>query len=252
MPFEEAADYRFNPFDLTKVWPKSDYPLIPVGRLTLNRNPENFFAEVEQASFNPSNLVPGTGLSPDKMLMGRVFSYHDTHLHRVGPNYEQLPINRPKSEVNSYNKEGPMTYHHAGDQPVYAPNSYGGPEAVGPEHGADLGWDVEAGELARYANKKHAEDDDFVQPRTLYNDVMGDENRQALVDGIVGHASTPEMTDAMKERVVAYWANVDTDLGAKVAAGLGTSNGQGSNGSGPASPEATRAAGLAGQPRLAE
>ncbi len=239
MPFEEAADYRFNPFDLTKVWPKSDYPLIPVGRLTLNRNPENFFAEVEQASFNPSNLVPGTGLSPDKMLMGRVFSYHDTHLHRVGPNYEQLPINRPKSEVNSYNKEGPMTYHHAGDQPVYAPNSYGGPEAVGPEHGADLGWEVEAGELARYANKKHAEDDDFVQPRTLYNDVMGDENRQALVDGIVGHASTPEMTDAMKERVVAYWANVDNDLGAKVAAGLGTSNGQGSNGAGPASPEAT-------------
>ena len=240
MPFEEAADYRFNPFDLTKVWPKSDYPLIPVGRLTLNRNPENFFAEVEQASFNPSNLVPGTGLSPDKMLMGRIFSYHDTHLHRVGPNYEQLPINAPKSEVNSYNKDGHMTYRHAGDQPVYAPNSKGGPEAAGPEHGADLGWGVEAGELARYAYEKHAEDDDFGQPGTLYRDVMDDGNRQALVDGIVGHASAPEVTEPMKERVVAYWANVDQDLGARVAAGLGTSNGQGSNGSGPASEEATQ------------
>ena len=95
MPFAEAADYRFNPFDLTKVWPHSDYPPIQVGRMVLDRNPENFFAEVEQAGFNPSNLVPGIGLSPDKMLMGRIFSYHDTHLHRIGPNYEQLPINRP-------------------------------------------------------------------------------------------------------------------------------------------------------------
>ena len=102
-----------------------------------------------------------------------------------------------------------MTYKHAGDQPVYAPNSFGGPEAAGPEIGADLGWGVEAGELARYAYEKHAEDDDFVQPRTLYNQVMGDDNREALVDGIVGHACAPEVTESMKERVVAYWANVD-------------------------------------------
>ena len=129
MPFADAADYRFNPFDLTKVWPQGDYPLIEVGRMVLDRNPENFFAEVEQASFNPSNLVPGTGLSPDRMLMARVFSYHDTHLHRIGPNYEQLPVNRPQCPVHSYNKDGAMTYHHAGDQPVYAPNSYGGPAA---------------------------------------------------------------------------------------------------------------------------
>ncbi len=106
MPFAEAADYRFNPFDLTKVWPQSDYPRIKVGRMVLDRNPENFFAEVEQSSFNPSNLVPGIGLSPDKMLMGRIFSYHDTHLHRIGPNYEQLPINRPQCPVHSYNKDG--------------------------------------------------------------------------------------------------------------------------------------------------
>ena len=127
MPFAEAADYRFNPFDLTKVWPKGDYPLIEVGRMVLDRNPANFFAEVEQASFNPSNLVPGTGLSPDRMLMARIFSYHDTHLHRIGPNYEQLPINRPQCPVHSYNKDGQMTYRHAGDQPVYAPELVRGP-----------------------------------------------------------------------------------------------------------------------------
>ena len=138
-PFADAADYRFNPFDLTKVWPHDDYPPIQVGRLVLNRNPANFFAEVEQSSFSPSNLVPGIGLSPDKMLMGRIFSYHDTHLHRIGPNYEQLPINAPKVDVHSYNKDAAMTYHHAGAQPVYARNSYGGPEAD-PQRGADLGW----------------------------------------------------------------------------------------------------------------
>ena len=238
MPFEEAADYRFNPFDLTKVWPHSDYPPITVGRMVLDRNPENFFAEVEQAGFNPSNLVPGTGLSPDKMLMARIFSYHDTHLHRVGPNYEQLPINAPKVEVSSYNKDGFMTYRHSGDQPVYAPNSYGGPQAVGPEHGADLGWGVESGELARYAYEKHAEDDDFIQPGTLYRDVMDDANKDALVEGIVGHASSPEVSEPMKQRVIAYWAGVDEGLGARVAAGLGHGDGGGSGSNG-ASAEAT-------------
>jgi catalase len=223
MPFADAADYRFNPFDLTKVWPHADYPPIVVGRLVLDRNPENFFAEVEQSSFNPSNLVPGTGLSPDKMLMGRVFSYHDTHLHRVGPNYEQLPINAPKVEVHSYNKDGAMTYRHAGAQPVYAPNSYDGPQAD-PGRGADLSWPVEAGELGRYAYEKHAEDDDFAQPGTLYREVMNDTDREHLVTNIVGHASN-DVSEEMQLRVIAYWTNVDPQLGARVAAGLGHGNG---------------------------
>ena len=109
MPIVDAATYRFNPFDLTKVWPHADYPPIQVGRMVLDRNPANYFAEVEQAGFSPANLVPGIGLSPDKMLMGRIFSYHDTHLHRIGPNYEQLPINAPKVEVHPYNKDAQMT-----------------------------------------------------------------------------------------------------------------------------------------------
>jgi catalase len=224
MPFAEAADYRFNPFDLTKVWPHGDYPAIEVGRLVLDRNPEHFFAEVEQAGFKPANLVPGTGLSPDKMLMGRIFSYHDTHLHRIGPNHEQLPINAPKVPVHSYNKDGFMTYRHAGDQPVYAPNSHGGPQAD-PDRAADIGWPVEAGELGRYAYEKHAEDDDFGQAGTMYREVMDDAAREALVGNIVGHASD-EVAGETQQRVVAYWTSVDDDLGARVAAGLGHGNGK--------------------------
>jgi catalase len=233
MPFEDAAGYRFNPFDLTKVWPHSDYPPIQVGRLVLDRNPEHFFNEVEQAGFSPSNLVPGIGLSPDKMLMGRIFSYHDTHLHRIGANYEQLPINAPRSAVHSYNQDGPMAYHHSGSQPPYAPNSYGGPQAAG-EHGADLSWEVGGGELGRYANPKHAEDDDFVQARNLINEVMTETDREHLVSNIVAHASNA-VSEPMQLRVIAYWANVEPQIAAKVAAGLGHGNGASVNG-------ATRAA----------
>jgi catalase len=228
MPFEDAANYRFNPFDLTKVWPHSDYPPINVGRMVLDRNPANFFAEVEQAGFSPANLVPGIGLSPDKMLVGRIFSYHDTHLHRIGPNYEQLPVNQPKVPVHSYNKDAAMTYHHAGDQPVYAPNSYGGPQAD-PVLGHDLTWDVPGAEIGRYAYEKHAEDDDFVQPRTLVNQVMSETDREHLVANIVAHASN-EVTDEIQWRVIAYWSNVDAQLGARVAAGLGKSDGASANG----------------------
>ena len=235
MPFADAVGYRFNPFDLTKVWPQGDYPPIPVGRMVLDRNPANFFAEVEQSSFSPANLVPGIGLSPDKMLMGRIFSYHDTHLHRIGPNYEQLPINAPKVAVHSYNKDAHMTFHHAGDQPVYAPNSYGGPQAD-TQGAADLGWAVEGGEIGRYAYDKHAEDDDFAQAGALYRDVMTDTDRDHLVTNIVGHASD-QVLDETQLRVIAYWTQVDPQLGARVAAGLGhapdgDTHGVGGNGTG--------------------
>ena len=218
MPFEEAADYRFNPFDLTKIWPHTDYPPITIGRMVLDRNPANHFAEVEQAGFAPSSLVPGIGLSPDKMLMGRIFSYHDTHLHRIGANWEQLPINAPRCPVHSYMKDGPMTYRHMGDQPVYSPSSYGGPQADPAQETPQ--WWVEAGEIGRYAYEKHRDDDDFVQPRALYRDVMDDIDREHLVTNIVAHASAG-VTPPMQERVVGYWTNVDPELGAAVARGLG-------------------------------
>ena len=185
MPFEDAATYRFNPFDLTKVWPHADYPPITVGRFVLDRNPENYFAEIEQAAFNPSNLVPGTGLSPDKMLQARAFSYADTHRYRIGTNYQQLPVNQPRAEVHSYNKDGAMRYAHNGSQPVYAPNSYGGPQAD-PQRYGDPGWWVEAGEIMRTAYVAHKDDNDFTQPGTLYRQVMTPTDRDHLASNIVG------------------------------------------------------------------
>ncbi|MFI0982930.1 catalase [Streptomyces sp. NPDC021093] len=217
MPYEDAADYRFNPFDLTKVWPHEDYPPIDIGTLTLNRNPENYFAEVEQAAFEPSNLVPGVGASPDKMLQGRLFSYPDTHLHRIGPNYLQLPVNRPKNAVHSYGRDGAMRFTNPAD-PVYAPNSHGGPVAD-PNLLAGESYDV-TGEIVRSAHRPHAEDDDFVQPRALWEKVMTDTDRAHLVANIVAHASAPEVTDRTKTRVVDYWRSVHKDLGDQVARGL--------------------------------
>jgi catalase len=187
--------------------------------MVLDRNPENFFAEVEQAGFSPANLVPGTGLSPDKMLMGRVFSYHDTHLHRIGPNYEQLPINAPKVEVHSYNKDAAMTYRHAGAQPVYAPNSYGGPQAD-PERAGAVAWNVSSGELGRFAYDRHTEDDDFSQAGTLVREVMSDSDRDHLVTNIVTHAGD-HVSDEVQLRVIACWTSVDARLGARIAEGLG-------------------------------
>jgi catalase len=218
MPFEDAAGYRFNPFDLTKVWPHEDYPPITIGRMVLDSNPANHFAEVEQAAVSPSNLVPGIGLSPDKMLMGRVFSYHDTHLHRIGTNYEQLPVNAPRCPVHSYNKDGAMTYVHAGARPMYAPNSYGGPRAD-PSKELPTWW-VQEGELGRYAVEAHAEDDDFVQAGTLVRDVMSPTDREHLVTNIVAHAGDG-VSDDVQSRVVAYWTSVDPEIGARVSAGLG-------------------------------
>jgi catalase len=232
MPWEDAANYHFNPFDVTKVWPHADYPPITIGRLVLDRNPANHFAEVEQAGFAPSNLVPGTGLSPDKMLMGRIFSYHDTHVHRIGTNYEQLPINAPRSSVHSYNKDGAMTYRHGGAQPVYAPNSYGGPVA---DPSKELvTWAVDAAELGRYPYTEHTDDDDFVQAGALYREVMNDTDREHIATNIIAHASDG-VTAEIQQRVVGYWTNVDPKLGAQIAAGLGRGDGApGSNGGGSA------------------
>ncbi|NJP25438.1 catalase [Microbispora sp. SCL1-1] len=218
MPFEDAADYRFNPFDLTKVWPHSDYPEITIGRFVLNRNPENYFAEVEQAGFEPANLVPGVGPSPDRMLQGRLFSYPDAHRYRIGPNYLQLPVNAPKAPVHSYNRDGHMRYRNPGD-PVYAPNSVNGP-AADPSLYEGENYHV-AGEIIRSAQVRHREDDDYVQPRALWENVLSDVDRDHMVSNIVGHASAPEVTADMKKRVADYWTNVHKDLGQRVAQGLG-------------------------------
>jgi catalase len=219
MPVEEADDYRFNPFDLTKVWPHGDYEPIPIGRLVLNRNPENYFAEVEQAAFEPANMVPGIEASPDRMLLGRLFSYPDTHRHRIGTNYLQLPINRPHCPVHSYNKEGAMRYEHSGDQPVYAPNSFGWPQAD-PERYGEMFSPQVAGQMTRSPYKKHPEDDDYVQARALWRDVMDDAALENTVSNMVGHMSQGVDTE-IQERALEHWRRVDEELGDRIAEGLG-------------------------------
>ena len=214
MPVEEAEGYRFNPFDLTKVWPHSDYPPIKIGRLVLNRNPENYFAEVEQAAFEPANMIPGIEPSPDKMLLGRLFSYPDTHRHRIGANYQQLPINRPRAEVNSYNRDGAMRYDNPGD-PVYAPNSYGGP-AANPERAGEVHTRWSTGELMRAPYRAHRDDDDFVQPRALIDDVLSPTDIDHLVNNIVSHLRQ-DVSPAVTTRVIEYWRDIHTDIGARVA-----------------------------------
>jgi catalase len=217
MPIADAADYRFNPFDLTKVWPHVDYPLIKVGRMVLDRNPENGFAQVEQAAFAPANLVPGIGPSPDKMLQGRLFSYPDTQRYRIGPNYLQLPVNAPKVPVHSYNRDASMAYINGGD-PTYAPNSYGGPVA---DPSAELpAWQVEAGEIVRNAYTLHSQDDDFGQARTLYRRVLDDAARARLVANISGHLSNG-VAEPVLSRALQYWSNVDGNLGARIATFIG-------------------------------
>jgi catalase len=185
--------------------------------MVLNRNPDNYFAEVEQAAFEPANMVPGIGPSPDKMLLGRLFSYPDTHRHRIGVNYLQLPINRPQVAVHSYNKDGAMRYHHAGDQPVYAPNSFGGP-AADPARFPDPSWNV-SGEIVRTAYTLHGEDDDYGQPGTLVRNVLSDTDRAHLAHNITEHLRPVEPT--IQARSLEHWRRVDQQLGNRIAEGLG-------------------------------
>jgi catalase len=213
MPFAEADDYRFNPFDLTKVWPKGDYPLTEVGRLTLDRNPTDFHTEIEQAAFQPNNLVPGIGPSPDKMLLARIFSYADAHRARMGVNYHQIPVNRAKSEVNSYSKDGAMRVENVSD-PVYAPNSYGGPAADGERYPTTETWET-SGEMLHAAYVPHRDDDDFVQAGTLVREVMDDEQRERLVNNVAGHLSDG-VSHPILQRAFEYWRNIDKEIGDRI------------------------------------
>ncbi len=173
----QAKVFRFNPFDLTKVWPKDEFPLIEVGVLELNRNPDNVFAEVEQAAFSPANIVPGVGFSPDKMLQARLFSYGDAQRYRLGVNFNHIPVNAPKCPFHSYHRDGAMrTDGNLGATPTYWPNSRGEwidrPELSEPPlalDGAAAHWD------------HRIDEDHYQQPGDLFR-LMDEEQRQALFD----------------------------------------------------------------------
>jgi len=216
MPPAEAVSYRFDPFDITKVWPHADYPPIEIGRLVLNRNPENYFAEVEQAAFSPGNFVPGIVASPDKMLQARLFSYHDTHRHRLGPNYHLLPVNAPKAaKMDSYQRDGAMRLDdNGGPGPNYWPNSFGGPA---PDPTAVAPAFVVSGLAARqpYGHPN----DDFVQAGDLYRKVMTDEDRAHLIGNIVAHLGGAQKRIQLRQTALFYKA--DPQYGRRVAEGLG-------------------------------
>jgi len=214
MPAAEAAKYRFNPFDVTKVWSHRDYPLTTVGRIVLNRNPDNYFAEVEQAAFNPAHFVPGIGPSPDKMLQGRLFSYGDTHRYRLGANHMQLPINRPHAaEACNYSRDGSMRFDgNQGRAKNYEPNSFGGPKQTGEPLWAPI---EVTGLTGNHAPVHHRDDNDFVQAGDLYR-LMSEEEKQRLIANIAASLSQVSREDII-ERSVAHFRKADPQYGEQVA-----------------------------------
>jgi len=206
MPEADAEKTSYNPFDLTKVWPHSEYPLIEVGIAHLNRNPEHYFAEIEQSSFSPSNVVPGIGFSPDKMLQARIFSYADAHRYRVGTHYEALPVNRPKSQVNTYHADGAMRFDSPkGTDAYYEPNSFNGPVEVKSAGEPPLRID---GDATRYNHRDG--NDDYSQVAALWR-ILGAEQQKRLYANIA--AAMAGVPDFIVDRQIAHFSKVDPAYG---------------------------------------
>jgi len=217
MPIADAETYRFDVYDVTKVWPHTDYPLQPVGKLVLNRNPENFHAETEQSAFAPSHLVPGIEPSNDKMLQGRLLNYPDTHRHRLGANYDQIPINCPyRARLGSYHvRDGPMSVNGShGRSENYEPRT-----AEGPVEDKKFAWHQEAltGAVGRYPYSHP--NDNYEQPRALFRKVMSETDREHLISNISGPLS--QCRRDIQERFIAHLYKVDHEYGSKVAANIG-------------------------------
>ena len=212
MTAAEARTYRFNPFDVTKVWPYADHPLRVVGKLTLNRNPDNYFADVEQAAFNPAHFVPGIGPSPDKMLQGRLFAYGDAHRYRLGASHTQLPVNAPRAtSAANYHRDGAMRADgNFGKAKNYEPNSYSGPAETGAPLYAGLATDGPSGSYEWDGR----EGDDFVQAGALYR-VMDEAARARLVSNIAGGLAQVSRDDVV-ERSIAHFEKADPEYGARV------------------------------------
>lgn len=215
MPENDAATYRFHPFDLSKVWPHGDYPLIDVGTFELNRNPENYFAEVEQAAFNPASIVPGIGFSPDKMLQGRLFSYGDTQRYRLGVNHAQIPVNKPRCPVSSFHRDGQMRVDgNYGSTKAYEPNSLGlwqeSPEFKEPP--------LELSGAADSWNYREDDDDYYTQPGNLFR-ILSPEQQKVLFDNTA--AELASVDDQVRKRHIRNCMQADPAYGKGVADALG-------------------------------
>lgn len=220
MTEEEAKAYQWNPFDLTKVWPHADFPLIDVGELELNKNPDNYFAHVEQAAFAPAHVVDGIGYSPDKMLQGRLLSYPDAHRHRLGGNYEQIPVNRCPFAVNNYERDGFMRVDgNGGAAPNYFPNSFD--DIVADPAYKETPWDLGTGVADWYDRNAEGENDHYTQPGKLYR-LMGDQEKHDLVTNIVNSMSGIDgpKKDLIINRQLCHWFRADIGLGMAIAKGL--------------------------------
>lgn len=218
MPAAEAAGYRFNPFDLTKVWYYKDYPLITIGKLTLNRNPDNYFAEVEQAAFNPANFVPGIGPSPDKMLQGRLFAYGDTQRYRLGINHTQIPVNRTRvqSGAHNYGRDGAMRFDaNGGRTKNYEPNSFNGPAETNEPTYARI---EVSGLTGTHKPVLHKEDSDFVQAGALYR-LMKPEEKDRLIANIAGNLGKVTRDDIVT-RAIGHFRAADADYGNRLEAAI--------------------------------
>ena len=218
MPEADAGKHWYNPFDLTKVWPHGDYPPMDVGVFELNRTADNYFAEIEQAAFSPSNIIPGIGFSPDKMLQARIFSYADAHRYRLGTNYEALPVNAPKCPVHNYHKDGPMRFfsNNAPANAYYEPNSFGGPA----ENKALAEPPLKiSGDADRFNHRDG--NDDYKQPGDLYR-LLSKDGQDRLCDNI-RDAMQGVPVDIVK-RQVAHFYKADPAYGRGVATRMGLSD----------------------------
>lgn len=215
MTQDQAKSVKFNPFDLTKTWSHKEFPLIDVGVMTLNENPKNYFNEVEQAAFSPSNIVPGISFSPDKMLQARIFSYPDAQRYRIGTHYAQLSVNRPISEINTYITGGAMNngMYELDDKAYYEPNSFGG----GKEDRSLLEPDINLeGAMQRYDHR--AEDQDYYsQPRALFV-LMNDSQKSQLFSNIA--ESMADVSEAIKERAIGHFEQISPEYANGVKAAL--------------------------------
>lgn len=215
MPFEDAKSYKWDPFDVTKIWSLKDYPRIEVGKMTLNRNPRNYFAEVEQAALSPAHFVPGIEASPDKMLQGRLFSYSDTQRYRLGVNHEQIPVNRPKNEQYNYQRDGYMRVDgNGGSNYNYEPNSY---DHLPKEDDTSK---INPFEVEGYADSvPYPDHDHYTQAGDLYR-LMSKDEQDRLIDAVVGHME-PVTSEEIQLRQIAHFYRADPDYGTRVAEGLG-------------------------------
>lgn len=215
---EEAKKYRFNPFDVTKVWFHEDYPLMEVGKIVLNKNPENFFAEVEQAAFSPSSIVPGIYFSPDKLLQGRLFAYEDAQRYRLGVNNRSIPVNQPKN-APTYNNErdGSMRVDgNYGPTDNYFPNSTNGHLQY--EKVPDVPVKIlDEAKMVRY--EPGIEDDDFFQTGEFWRRVLSDEQKDHLIDNIKGHLGLAK--PRVQYRQTALFYKAEPEYGKRMAKELG-------------------------------